>query len=327
MQAQDREPVIVICLLAALADGERTEEEQQQFARITARLGGDNVSELVARVQRGELTADAAARQLSSGSRTTAYEMAVTMVYADGDANAGERAFLELLRSALELDATGLDGLHTEAEGLAKAPLAISSLTGHTATMATAPRTSQAGIPAMTQDQALDAMIRRQALLTGALELMPQNIATLAIIPIQMRLVYRIGVDYGHKLDVDQIKDLLGALGIGAAGQVLDGVARRILGGLGRGMFGRVLGGVVGGSAGVVAGAGVAFVTTYALGEVAKQYYAQDRKLSSQDLRDLFDRFRAEAEAMLPKVQQEIHAQSRHLDLPKLLATIRGTPA
>jgi uncharacterized protein (DUF697 family) len=248
-------------------------------------------------------------------------------VYADGDAGSGELSFLDGLRTALELDAGGLSDLHTEAEGLAKAPLATPSLTGHTGTMPTASRTSQAGIPAVTQDQALDAMIRRQALLTGALELMPQNIATLAIIPIQMRLVHRIGVDYGHKLDLDQIKDLLGALGIGAAGQVLDGVARRLLGGLGRGLFGRVLGGVVGGSAGVVAGAGVAFVTTYALGEVAKQYYAQGRQISPEDLRALFDRFRAEAEAMLPKVQQEIHAQSRHLDLPKLLATIRGEPA
>jgi uncharacterized protein (DUF697 family) len=168
-------------------------------------------------------------------------------------------------------------------------------------------------------------MIRQQALLAGALELLPQNIAAVAIIPVQMRLVYRIGADYGQKLDAAQIRDLLGVLGIGAAGQVLDSVARRILGGLGRGMFGRVLGGVMGGTAGMVAGAGVSFVTTYALGQVAKQYYAQGARLSRRiprAVRAVPRRGRSPA----PRVQQEIQAQSRHLDLGRVLASIRGWP-
>jgi uncharacterized protein (DUF697 family) len=190
-----------------------------------------------------------------------------------------------------------------------------------------APRPSQAGIPAVSHDAALDAMIRQQALLAGALELLPQQLASLAIIPLQMRLVYRIGADYGQKLDGMQIKDLLGVLGIGAAGQLLDGMVRRLAGGLGRGLLGTVVGGVLGGTAGRAAGAGVAFVTTYALGHAARQYYAQGRQLSQQDLRALFERFRGEAQALLPRVREEIHAQSQHLDLGHLLATLRGTPS
>jgi hypothetical protein len=89
-------------------------------------------------------------------------------------------------------------------------------------------------------------------------------------------------------------------------------------------MFGRVLGGVVGGTAGLVAGAGVAFVTTYALGHAARQYYAQGRRLSREDLRELFERFRGEAEGLLPRVQEELHAQSRHHDLGRLLASLKG---
>jgi uncharacterized protein (DUF697 family)/tellurite resistance protein len=326
MLEQDREPVIAICLLAALADGDRTPEEQEQFARITARLGGADVSELVGRVQRGEFTAaDAAGRLASRDSRRTAYEMAVSMIYADGEPNTRERDFLTELKRAMELGDDGLEGIHQEAESIARAPLGGPTLAAAPPPPGTdTPRPSQAGIPALSHDAALHAMIRQQALLAGALELLPQNLASLAIIPIQMRLVYRIGADYGQKLDAAQIKDLLGVLGIGAAGQVLDGVARRILGGLGRGMFGRVLGGVMGGTAGMVAGAGVSFVTTYALGHAAMQYYAQGRRLSPADLRTLFERFRGDAEALLPKVQQEIHAQSRHLDLSRLLATIRG---
>ncbi len=327
MQEKDRDPVIAICLLAALADGGRSPEERAQFTRIAQRLGVSDASELVAKVERREITTAAAMAQLSTAeARHLAYEMAVSVVYADGDAAESERAFLaELLREAgVEGDAPG--ALHQEAQALALAPLA-GPLPASSLASSTGPRASQAGIPAMSHDQALDEMIRRQALLTGALELLPQNLASLAIIPLQMRLVYRIGQDYGQKLDGPQIKDLLGAMGIGAASQVLDGMARRILGGLGRGMFGRVLGGMVGGAAGLAAGAGVSFVSTYALGHAAKQYYAQGRALSGEDLRALFKRFKGEAEALLPKVQEQIHQQSQHLDLGKLLESIRGAPS
>jgi uncharacterized protein (DUF697 family)/tellurite resistance protein len=320
MLEQDRDPVIAICLLAALADGERSAEEQEQFARIAARLGGSDLPGLIARMRSGQVTVTDAARRLSSpDARQLAYEMAVSVVYADGDANAGEQAFLAGLKQVLEIEGDEPE----EVQKLAQAPL-----TGPTMNLMPsspgAPRHSQAGIPAMSHDEALDEMIRRQALLTGALELLPQNLASMAIIPLQMRLVYRIGADYGHQLDAPQIKDLLGIMGIGAAAQVLDGMARRILGGLGRGLFGSVLGGIVGGTAGVAAGAGVSFVTTYALGHAAKQDYAQGRKLSREDLRALFERFRGEAEALLPRVQQEIHAQSQHLDLKRVMVAIRG---
>ena len=43
MNEPDREPVIAICLLAALADGERTPEEQEHFARIAAKVGSCSV--------------------------------------------------------------------------------------------------------------------------------------------------------------------------------------------------------------------------------------------------------------------------------------------
>src|ERR1044071_8956 len=238
MQEQDREPVAAICLLAALADGERTPEEQAQVGRIAARLSEGEASSLPERVERGEYTAADAVRRLSSPeARQLAYEMAVSVVYADGDANARERDFLAGLRREMSLTDDGLRAVHQEAEALATAPIA--GPLPAVGTPPSSPRPSQAGIPAMSHDSALDLMIRPQALLAGALELLPQSLASMAIIPVQLRLVYRIGADYGHKPDADQIKDLLGVMGIGAAAQVLDGVARRILSGLGRGMFGR----------------------------------------------------------------------------------------
>ena len=275
-------------------------------------------------MQSGELTAAGAAQQLSSPeARRLAYELAVAIVYADGDANSRERSFLDGIHRLL-----GLGGEATSVEAETRS-LALAPPNGPAPSLAVAEtkgaRPSQAGIPAMSHDAALDLLIRQQALLAGALELLPQNLASLAIIPIQMRMVYRIGADYGQKLDADQIKDLLGAMGIGAAAQLLDGAARRVIGGIGRGLLGRIAGGLLGGAAGAVAGVGLGFVTTYALGHAARQYYAQGRRLSRDDLRTLFERFRGEGEALLPKVQAEMHAQAEHLDLGRLLATVRGT--
>lgn len=327
MQEKDREPVVAICLLAALADGERSADEQSQFQRIAARLGAEEDGGLVVRAQNRELTvAEAAERLTTDEGRRLAFEMAVSVVYADGDANPAEQAFLAELKRAVDVPAPGSEPILSDVQTLALAPLIRprQDTDPRLRTRGEVPRPSQAGIPAMTHEAALDELIRKQALLTGALELLPQNLASLAIIPLQMRLVYAIGSDYGHKLDGDQIKDLLGAMGIGAAAQVMDGLARRILGGLGRGMLGGTLGGIVGGTAGAAAGAGVSFATTYALGHVAKLYYSQGRQLSAEDLRGLFEKFRAEAEALLPKVREEIHSQSQHLDLQRILASIRG---
>src|ERR1051325_6032003 len=86
---QDREPVVAICLRAALADSARTPEEQQQLTRIAARLGEAAPAALLERAQQGKITVADAARRLSSPeARREAYEMAVAVVYADGEAGA-----------------------------------------------------------------------------------------------------------------------------------------------------------------------------------------------------------------------------------------------
>jgi uncharacterized protein (DUF697 family)/tellurite resistance protein len=318
MEEQDQEAIVTICLLAALVDGARSTEEQAQLERLAARLGGsgDPHASMV----------DTARRLSTPAARRQAYEMACSVVYADGEANPPERDFLAGLAAELGLSGEETATVEQDALSLAEAPLAI----GVPEPDRKIPKglfASQGGIPIVSPDAALDNLIRKQALLAGALELLPQHIASLAIIPVQMRLVYRIGVDYGQRLEPAQIRDLVGAMGMGVAAQVLDSFSRRILGGLGRGLFGTAIGGIVGGTAGAAAGAGLSFITTYALGHAAKQYYSQGRQLSAEDLAALYRRFRAEAEAALPSALEQMHQQSQHIDLPKLLASIRGVPA
>src|SRR5688572_31645214 len=99
MQEQDREPVVTLCLLAALVDGERSPEETAQFERIVAQLGGTMPAPAKATIS------EAAGKLTSPEARRMAYEMAVSVVYADGEANPRERQFLTELRAALKLPA------------------------------------------------------------------------------------------------------------------------------------------------------------------------------------------------------------------------------
>jgi uncharacterized protein (DUF697 family) len=163
-------------------------------------------------------------------------------------------------------------------------------------------------------------MILQQAMLTGAVELLPDRLANLVILPLQLRLVYQIGRTYGQQLDANQIKDLAGTLGIGAAAQAIEGVVSKLV----RGVAGGLLGGIIGGAGGIAAGAAVTFSATYALGHVAQRYYAQNRKLSAVDLRELFQKFQDDARGIFPRVQNEIQSRAKTLNLPNLLAAIRG---
>ena len=78
-----------------------------------------------------------------------------------------------------------------------------------------------------------------------------------------------------------------------------------------------LLGGLLGSAAGVAAGAAVTFATTYALGHAVEQYYAQGRRLSTQDLRALFARFQTEANTIYPRVEGRIHQLSTSTNLPR----------
>lgn len=166
----------------------------------------------------------------------------------------------------------------------------------------------------------LDDFILQQAILTGALEILPDRLANIAILPLQLRLVYQIGQRHGQKLDINQVKDLAATLGLGVAAQGMEGVVMNLVGGLAKGL----LGGLVGGAARVATGAAISFSATYALGHVADQYYAQGRSLSRNDLLALFDRFKQDAKTIYPKVQSQIQAKSGTLNLQSLLAGLRG---
>ena len=308
MRDADREPLATIALIAAFADGFRAPEEVAQLKTIATEIGGGDYDTIARRVLSGQSAlGDVVARLSDDEARQKAYELAVSVVYADGVATEQEKTFLADLRRSL-----GLDGGVVAEVDQAGAGLGAAVADPGVAEEPAAPA-------APFEDQIL-----QTAMLAAAVELLPQNLATMAIVPLQLRMVYRIGQQHGHRLDAAQVKDLAGVFGIGAAGQVVEGVARKLLGGLARGIFGRALGGAAGGLTGAAAGVALTFATTYALGHAAQQYYAQGRALSRADLQALFARLKDDAGGIFPRVERQIRDLAGSLDLAEVMRRVRA---
>ncbi|HVS19654.1 MAG TPA: GTPase, partial [Planctomycetota bacterium] len=168
-------------------------------------------------------------------------------------------------------------------------------------------------------DEGADALIARTALWCGALELLPQGLASLAILPLQMRMVYRLGLRHGYELDRGHVRDLLAAAGVGLTGQVLEGFARRLIGNL----AGRLGGGLLRGLAGGATGAAFSYATTLALGRTAERYYAGGRKLSGAELREVFTGLVDGARDEARRREDEMRSFARDLAPARLLDLVR----
>jgi uncharacterized protein (DUF697 family) len=142
----------------------------------------------------------------------------------------------------------------------------------------------------------------------------------MAIVPLQMKMVYRVGKSYGHELGRGHIKELLAAAGLGLTSQVLEGYARKLLGGL----LGKVGGGLARGAGKQVASSAMSFATTWALGKLAKQYYAGGRKLSAIELRQLFGSLTGQARSLHSRYAGDIQQKAGSVNVSQLLPLIRG---
>jgi len=307
MTEQETRAILSICLMAAFADGTKDEREREQVRRVAATLTGDGATDLTA-VSRDVLLKQTAVEETAAalGSpelRQLAYEMAVGVCDADEARSAAESEFLDRLRGALNLSANAIEPFHAQADALAAEPVTVSGAApgGETAE--------------------LDRMILNYSILNGALELLPQTLATMAIIPLQMKMVYRIGKAHGYELDRGHIKDFLATVGVGLSSQYLERFGRRLAGGL----FG-TLGGSLGRRLGsAAAGSAFSFATTYALGQVAKTYYAGGRTLDAQRLKESFAALLGEAKTLEARYLPEIRERARSLDPRELLSLVRSS--
>ena len=317
MTATEHQAILTISLLAAFADGQKHARERDEIKRIADGLGqaeGVHLPTLYQDVLLKRVSLDTALPQLASAdARMLAYEMAVCICDADGAQSPAEQAFLTGLGQRLGLAAPVASGFAQQAEALAQAPIPVAV---PAAAAAPAPA---AATPAVDQ-AALDKTILNAAILNGALELLPENLSTMAIIPLQMKLVYNIGQAHGYQLDSGHVKDFLATVGVGLTSQYLEQAGRKLLGGL----LGKVGGGMLGGLGRQAVSSGMSFATTYALGHVAKRYYAGGRVLSGQMLKDAYAGTLQQAQGLQAQYLPAMREQARTLDTGKLLAMVRG---
>ncbi len=308
MNERSAQSLVTIAALAALADGATDAAEQEQIVQVATRLGvnmeditlPEHVSPAMAAAQASRLL-------MTSESREAAYQVALAVCNADGYANTKESMFLRSLAQSLDLDPSRFDA---QSASVMEAVASV-GVAGTPSATATSPERSE---------QSIDEFILDQAMLTAALELLPDRLANLGILPLQLRLVHTIGTRSGQAGSGPQVKELMATLGIGVVAQVMESVVRKTLGGLAGGL----LGGMLGGATGLAAGGAVTFATTYALGHAAQQYYAQGRTMSNSDLKALFTRLKSDGTAMYPRVQARIGQLAQGNTLQSVMQSVRG---
>lgn len=316
MTDQEQRGLLTLVLIAAAADGTndpRERDEVTRVARSLSRDGGPDVAAMQQDVLLKRATLESAAAALvTPESRRLAYAWCVGVCDADGAQNEAERTFLSALRGVLTLDGEDAGAAHAvsaAAESLALAPLA---------------NVSSAEPPAVAgsmSDEERDRVILHYAILNGALELLPDSLASMAIIPLQMKMVYRIGQSFGFELDRTHVKDFLATAGVGLASQYVEQIGVKIV----RGLLGRgLLGGLLGAAAGQSVSSGFSFATTYALGRLATRYYAGGRTISGDVLKDTYAGLLAEAKGLQGHYLPAMQDKARTINVAQLLADVRA---
>lgn len=320
MNPQQQRSLLAIALYAAFADGAKDEREREHIRAMAESLAGETGAPDLTRLYQDVLLKRLSLLEAVAGlsepeHRLLAYEMAVGVCDADGATNADERRFLDELRSALGLETGAAQALEHEVEDI----VSLSSRAAPASAPAAAPGPVVAAVPNAAEAE-LDRLILNYAILTGALELLPQSWASLAIIPLQIKMVYEIGKTHGVTLDQGHIREFLATAGVGLTSQYLEQFGRKLLGGL----LGRAGGKTLGKVGGVATGMAFSFATTYALGQVAKRYYGGGRQMSTALLRQTFQDLLGPAKSLQANYLPQIEATAQGLTAAKVMAMVQG---
>lgn len=313
--------ILTIALHAAFADGGKHEAEREEFRRIAETLAADGEGPDARRVYQDVLLQrvsidDAVAALTEQGEKHLAYELAVGVCDADGRTVDAEREFLDRLRGLLGLESAEADEVEREAEQVVEMTEAAAP-----ATVAVAASAPQA--PVEVDEAAIDKSILNYSILNGALEILPQSWASMAVIPLQIKMVYEIGQRHGVALDRGHIKEFLATLGVGMTSQYIEQFGRKLIGGLFRAAAGRGVGRL----GRTATGMAFSFATTYALGQVARRYYAGGRQMSTDLLRTTFQEMLGPAKQMQQEYLPQIEQKAQTLDMGQVMGMVRGRSA
>ena len=325
MTPEQQKSILAIALFAAFADGNKDDREREEIRRIADSLSNEasaiDLPRLYQDVLLKRLSLNTACATLNDeGMRQFAYEMAVCVCEADGHIGDTERDFLNELKQSLQIGSTQTNAIEGELNpviGMADlaAPATVANAQGTSGT----PAPQQAKVANVSSAE-LDKSILNYALLNGALELLPQSWASMAIIPLQIKMVYGVGKAHGVELDQGHIKEFIAAAGVGLTSQYLEQFGRKLLGGL----LGKAAGKAFGKLGSAATGMAFSFATTYALGQVAKRYYAGGRTMSTALLRETFESLLGPAKQMQAQYLPQIQQKASTLDMSQVMSMIKG---
>ena len=316
MDTSTQRAILNIMIHAALVDGQKSETERAAIRDVAESLAGQAGGAALAGVYQDVLLKRLTLQQAIAGlreleHRQLAYEMAVCVCDADGVQSQAEQAFLGSLREALVLaaDDPALAGA-AQADVIAAAAVAAPPA---------APAAAVAVAAAPARDAELDKSILNYSILNGALELLPQSWASMAIIPLQVQMVYKIGKVHGVEMDQGHIKEFIATVGVGLTSQYVEQIGRKLIGGL----VGKAAGKMLGGLTGAATGMAFSFATTYALGQVAKRYYAGGRVMSTELLKRSFQEMLGPAKNLQQEYLPAIRQRASTLSASEVVELVR----
>lgn len=307
MDTSTQRAILNIMIHAALVDGQKSESERSAIRDVAESLAGQTGGAALAGVYQDVLLKRVTLQQALAGLRDAehrqlAYEMAVCVCDADGVQSPAEQDFLASLRELLGL--AGDD------------PAIVNAAQADTIAAAAA---TPAVAAASTRDAELDKSILNYSILNGALELLPQSWASMAIIPLQVRMVYKIGKAHGVEMDQGHIKEFIATVGVGLTSQYVEQIGRKLIGGL----VGKAAGKMLGGLTGAATGMAFSFATTYALGQVAKRYYAGGRVMSTELLKRTFQEMLGPAKNLQQEYLPAIRQRASTLSASEVVELVR----
>jgi uncharacterized protein (DUF697 family) len=336
-----------------MADGEKSQAERDFVRDLSLQLdeqgGARQLAQAVQAALLGRLSAQQAAAQLQEPMhRQLAYEWATAVCHADGLCSPAEAAFLQRLKTDLKLGGAEPEAtshtqalahaayaeeaaapLHAVATGAALSGVVIAGAASSASAGALAHTTPAAPIAPVTpavsaapavDNAAIDRSILNYAILNGALELLPQSWASMAIIPLQIKMVYRVGQAHGVSLDQGHIKEFIAAAGVGLTSQYIEEFGRKLLGGF----LGKAGGKLLGGIGSQATGMAFSFASTYALGHLAKRYYAGGRVMSTDLLRQTYQGLLSSGKTLQQHHLGDIQARASTLEAGEVMRMVRG---
>jgi uncharacterized protein (DUF697 family)/tellurite resistance protein len=337
INAPTQQALLAIMVHAAMADGDKSQAERDFVRDLSLQLdeqgGAKQLAQAVQAALLGRLSAQQAASQLQDPMhRQLAYEWATAVCHADGLCSPAEAAFLQRLKTDLQMGQAAAEPeatTHTQALARAAyaeeaaaplhAPAAVTALPNAPTAAAAPSAPSVPAVPAV-DNAAIDRSILNYAILNGALELLPQSWASMAIIPLQIKMVYRVGQAHGVSLDQGHIKEFIAAAGVGLTSQYIEEFGRKLLGGL----LGKAGGKLLGGLTSQATGMAFSFASTYALGHLAKRYYAGGRVMSTDLLRQTFQSLLGSGQTLQQQHLGDIQARASTLDAGEVMRIVRG---